>query len=112
MIMEEIAWDAITETTVWDLLSRRQRVDILLRDAPYEKSIALREMVSRLNRSFSEIEKSVLSDLDSIPRDVPIEVQYSIAETFENSNILLSILDGNDYAEMIWNAIKPESSGT
>jgi hypothetical protein len=95
----------VTDRSVLDLLSARQRVDLVAHDLDAEAAAELLAAAERLNTKFSEIERTVLDELAEMPRDVPIEDQFALAAITSHPSILHAMLDGDDYATAIWELI-------
>jgi hypothetical protein len=103
-------FDTVTERTVWELLSSRQSIDRLVKQADeddWDDVHRVLAIVADYTRKFMAIERQVLDDLDAIDRNLVIEDQFVEACTSSHPHVLHSLLGGEDYAAEIWALLEP-----
>lgn len=100
----------VNARTIWELLANHQSIDQLLDVVPDEFYRWVKQIVADLNMAFTEMENIALADFDLVPRDVSRREQAEFIKRCTYPAILFGMLDGKNYAPMIWKAIKPEAS--
>lgn len=106
-MMSDVELPVVTKRTVWELLSRRQNIVPLLDLFPLDEIIRIRQIEHELCCHFSEVERSVLSDLDAIDRSLDVELQLLEAKKAAYPQILVAAMAGSNYADLIWKEIEP-----
>lgn len=92
---------------IWQALRSHQSIDRLLDEVPDDFRNWVLSTVQQLNQAFSEIEQQCLADLDSLPRDVSRKEQVAMVQGFRYPAIVWAILNGRNYAPMIWRKVRP-----
>ena len=98
---------SFSKKKVWDSLSRNENFLELLHDVPDEFYDIVKETVNDLLLQFKEIEKFALEDYEEIKHLNSRKAFAKHAEKSEYKSILFKLIDGKDYAPIIWKMIKP-----
>lgn len=107
MILEQKFWEQIDKHAVWELTSTGQRIDSLLTQTDAAKAEQAKEWLRDLYLNFSAIEKEVLAEFGDLPWDGPESAIIDAAMLSKHSEILFTMLDGQNYASHIWKLIEP-----
>lgn len=98
----------VTQYEVWEMLSRRQRVDKLKETVSSDAYTQISEFAANLASQFTAVEQEVLEELRNLPFDETEELEKTIASS-RNEILLRLIIDGEDYAPLIWKIIEPRT---
>ena len=107
MIVEPKFWDEAGTFTIWELTSSGQRLDGALLNAEEFEAERVRKIVQAFYLQFSEIEKEVLRIFSDLPWDLSETDRINEAMNSPYADILITMLNGENYAPQIWELLKP-----
>jgi hypothetical protein len=96
----------VSKHSVWVMMSNRQRVDKLAEFISSANFSEISNHARSLATEFSNVERSFLSELNNLDYD-----DASLANKLSNhpnAIVLQMMLNGEDYAQLIWKMIEPE----
>ena len=98
----------INKHEVWRMLSSRQRVEKLEETLPSVAYAQVCDLAKDLACEFTTVERSVLQELSELPFDGAEQLEQTIS-TSPNEILLRLIIEGEDYAPIIWKIIEPKT---
>jgi hypothetical protein len=98
----------LSTTSVWETLSRGERMEDLLKDVPDEFYKKIKEYENELLREFQSLKSEYEDHFESIKRLGTRKLFAQFARVFAHPNLLFGMLDGKDIDPMIWKIMKPE----
>jgi hypothetical protein len=97
----------VTRQKVWGLLADRVRPESLSERLPSEVAEEVEEFARELCCAFAGVERACLAALTALPYDAgPDQVEASVSAS-PWSPLLRMMLDGEDYAPLVWQLVRP-----
>jgi RNA ligase len=99
----------LSTTSVWEVLSRGESMDNLLKGVPDEFFNKIKEYETELLNEFSALKSEYEDHFESIKRLGTRKLFAQFATSvFKHPSLLFGLLDGKDIGPTIWRIIKPE----
>jgi RNA ligase len=94
----------ISSKNIWEYLATDQSLEQILDRVPDEFYDWVKKVVKEITADYKAIEHDCKANFKVLESRKETAFYF---QTLENSNVLFAMLDGKDYAPIIWRRVKP-----